>query len=396
MAAPGFLALTSVLFAACGTNGPGAIPDAPPNIVASAVPPASAPAGAAAALAAALKSASKGVDAPGAQGAVVVCGQPYWTGSTGVTVVGTHDLVSNATRFVLASTTKTITAAMVMTLVQSGRLSLATPLSRFYPQLPDASRITVRMLLNMTSGLPEYFDNATISNIIDNDPAHVWTRNEITSALATMKLQFAPGTQYSYTDSNFVVLGGIIEQLTGMTIENYFTKTISTPAGMTQSTFTYYPKDSDEFAHPYDQNSNGSLSDQWTPGLGISSDYWGPVWTDGGIASTAGDLARFGNALFRERLVDAASLATMTMMGKYDYGLGIFDQYYDGHRWLGHNGAYGGFESEDWTDPARTVTIAVTTNVMEPDNANYAASDVIWEALVKAYDKTAPAATCTH
>jgi CubicO group peptidase (beta-lactamase class C family) len=120
------------------------------------------------------------------------------------------------------------------------------------------------------------------------------------------------------------------------------------------------------------------------------------VWTDGGLASTASDLARFGNALFTGRLVDPASLASMLVMGPNDYGRGIYDQTHDGHRWLGHNGAYGGFESEDWTDPSRMVTVTVTTNVMEPDNANYAASDLIWQAVAQAFDHNVTTAACHH
>ena len=143
-------------------------------------------------------------------------------------------------------------------------------------------------------------------------------------------------------------------------------------------------------AHPYLQANNGFLSDQWIPGYGLSNDYWGEVWTDGGLASTATDLARFGNALLSGRLVSAPTVAEMTNMGPNDYGLGIFDQSFDAHRWLGHDGDYGGFESEDWTDPTRHVSITVTTNVEESDNAPDAASDRIWRAVVQAYDRSRP------
>jgi D-alanyl-D-alanine carboxypeptidase len=155
---------------------------------------------------------------------------------------------------------------------------------------------------------------------------------------------------------------------------------------MTDSTFTYSPAQSGQFAHPYDKTANGALTDQFTPGVGLSSDYWGPVWTDGGLASTALDLARFGGALFRDKLVSAATLKTMTVMGPNYYGLGIYAQSYDGHTWDGHDGAYGGYESEDWTDPSRDVTITVTTDAMEPENAADSDSDIIWEHVVKAYD----------
>jgi D-alanyl-D-alanine carboxypeptidase len=248
------------------------------------------------------------------------------------------------------------------------------------------------MLLNHTSGLPEYFDNPRISRIIANDSRHHWTRAEVLAALK--RAQFAPGTRFSYTNSNYVVLGGILERLTGMTIESYFQRMIATPARMASSTFAYRASRSDEFAHPYLQSQTGSLTDQFVPGLGIPTDYWGQVWTDGGLASTATDLARFGNALFNGRLVRPPTLALMTYMAPHDYGLGIYDQSTDGHRWLGHDGAYGGYESENWTDASRHVTIAVTTNINEPDNAPTAASQIIWRALVRAYDRTMTCRGC--
>jgi D-alanyl-D-alanine carboxypeptidase len=335
----------------------------------------------------ALGSARVKVGAPGAEAAVVACGRVVWAGYSGVTDLRSRRPVSARTLFVLASSTKTITATMIMQLVQAGRLSLNTPLSAFYPQLPNASRITVRMLLNMTSGLPEYLDNARISNLINNDPRHHWTRDELLTGLG--KAQFAPGARYQYTNTNFIALGGILERITGTSIEDNFKSRVGRPAGMTSSTFIPTPAGTSRMAQPYTQANNGALTDWWIPGYGLSNDYWGPVWTDGGLASTATDLARFGNALLRDRLVSAATLAQMTNVGRNNYGLGIYGQSFDGHWWLGHDGDYGGFESEDWTDRSRQVSIAVTTNLTERDNAPDTASDRIWRAAVKAYDNLA-------
>jgi D-alanyl-D-alanine carboxypeptidase len=277
--------------------------------------------------------------------------------------------------------------------VQAGRLSLTTRLSAFYPQLPNAGQITLRMLLNHTSGLADYFSNPRINSIINNQPRHRWTRQEIIAAIG--RPQFRPGARYKYTNTNYVVLGGILKQVTGRSIESSFQRAVARPAGMRQSTFTYRPARSSGLPHPYDQNNDGSLTDNWVPGLGISSDYWGPVWTDGGLASTSTDLARFGQALFAGRLVNRKTLAQMTVMGRFDYGLGIYDQRFDGHRWLGHDGDYGGFESENWTDPARHLTLTVATDLTEADSAPDTASDRIWRALVAAYDRTAGATpTC--
>jgi D-alanyl-D-alanine carboxypeptidase len=341
---------------------------------------------------AALGSARINVGAPGASAAVVACGRVVWSGFSGVTDLGSRRPVSPRTLFVLASSTKTITAAMIMQLVQAGRLSLDTRLASFYPQLPNASRITMRMLLNMTSGLPEYLDNPRIDDIINNDPRHRWTREEVLSGLG--KAQFPPGAHYRYTNTNFIALGGILERITGTSIEGNFQRRIARPAGMTSSTFLPSAAGTSRMAQPY-QATGRTLTDWWIPGYGLSTDYWGPVWTDGGLASTATDLARFGNALLGDRLVNAASVTQMTNVGSNGYGLGIYEQSFDRHNWLGHDGDYAGFESEDWTDPSRQVSVAVTTNLTESDNAPDTASDRIWRAVVKAYHASRrPPAAC--
>ena len=324
------------------------------------------------------------VDAPAATATVMACGRVVWSGASGLYATGSRRAVTPSTRFILASATKTVTATMIMQQVQAGRLSLQTRLAAFYPQLPNAGQITLRMLLNHTSGLADYFKNPRINSIINNQPRHRWKRQEVISGIG--RPQFRPGARYLYTNTNYVVLGGILERVTGRSIESNFRRRVAGPAGMRQSTFTYRPARSSMFPHPYEQSGDGSLTDDWVPGYGISADYWGPVWTDGGLASTSADLARFGQALFAGRLVSRRTLARMTAVGPNDYGLGIYDQRFDGHRWLGHDGDYAGYESENWTDPARHVTVAVTTDLTEADSAPYAASDRIWRAVVAAYD----------
>lgn len=340
---------------------------------------------------AALRTARAQTGAPGASAAVVACGKLLWAGYSGVTDVRSRRPVTSSTLYVTASTTKTVVATMVMQLIQAGRLSLDTPLSRFYPQLPNASRITVRMLLDMTSGLPEYLNNPRIRNTIQNDPEHVWTRDEVLSNLGPA--QFAPGTSFRYTDTNYIALGGIVEQVTGKTIESDFQRRIARPAGMRSSSFVPTPGGTRRLAHPYSRASSGALTDTWIRGYGLGDDNWGPVWTDGGLASTATDLARFGDSLFAGHLVRRGSLAEMTNTGSNNYGFGIFGQSFDGHNWLGHNGAYGGYESENFTDPSRRVTVAVTTDVENSGDGFDSVAERIWRAVVQALDGSS-AASC--
>jgi D-alanyl-D-alanine carboxypeptidase len=332
-----------------------------------------------------LGSARAAAGAPAAAGAIVACGRVLWAGADGVTDRRSPRKITSATPFVIASTTKTVTATMIMQQVQAGRLSLTTPLSAFYPQLPNAAQITLRMLLSNRSGLREYSDVPRVSNIIDHQPRHRWNRTELLTGLG--KPLFAPGTRFKYTNTNWVVLGGILEKVTGMPIETYFQRMVAGPAGMRSSTWTRSPAILRAMARPYTEESDGSLTSAWVTGFGLPTNYWGPVFTDGGLVSTATDLARFGNALLGGRLTSAQTVAQMTNVGRDNYGLGIFAKRFDGLRWLGHNGAYGGYESENFTDPARQVTITVTTNLEEAVDTSDSVSERLWNAVVKAYDR---------
>lgn len=330
-------------------------------------------------LGAALEKGRDSLGAPAATATVMRCGKVLWSGSDGVMNVNSGRPATPRTRFAVASVSKAVTAALVLDLVERGKLSLETKLSRFYP-LPSAGKITVRMLLNHTSGLNEYFDDPQINQTIVDDPDHNWTRREVLGGIT--RTLFEPGTQYSYSNSAYVVLGGLIEKVSRNTIERRFRKRIADRLGLSNSTFTYSPKRSYLFAHPY-LRANGGLQDAFAPGLGVPADYWGPVWADGGLASTSPDLAHFGDALFRGKILNARTVRRMTRANRFGSRLGIDEQSYAGRTWLGHNGRYGGYESELWYDKTRGVTVAVNTNAE-------ISSLVTWLAVVAAYDHAAP------
>jgi D-alanyl-D-alanine carboxypeptidase len=332
-----------------------------------------------------LNSIRRSLGAPAATVAVYRCGKPVFLGASGHLTRGSHRPVNPQTPFIMASVTKTVTATMILQEVQRGRLSLNERLSRFYPKLPDAKRITIAELLDHTSGLAEYFSNPKIGQVINTNPTYRWTRAFVLSAVG--KPQFAPGKKFSYTNTNYIVLGGILVKSTNRTVEYNFEKRIAGPLGLRHSTFKYSPRHSSRFPHPYSELNSGKIIDQWVPNVGIAADYWGPVWTDGGLASTARDMAKFLSSLFDGKLISAPLLKKMTTTGTNGYGYGIYDQVFDHHIWLGHDGSYGGYESENWHDTLRNVTITVLTDLTEKPSAKFATSARIWRAMVTAYDR---------
>jgi D-alanyl-D-alanine carboxypeptidase len=330
---------------------------------------------------AALQKVREDTGVPAAAASVVRCGRVVWSGASGETVLGSGQPVTLDSRFVIGSTTKPATAALVLWLTEQGKLTLKDPLSRFYPKLPGAPRITVQMLLDHTSGLSEYFDDPRIMKVITDEPTHRWTRAEVLRGIT--KLKFTPGSRYEYSNSNYVVLGGIVEKLTKRPVEQVFRSRIAGPLRLTRTTFEYRPEQSNLFAHPY-VGVKGNFHDVFVPGVGISADYWGPVWTDGGLASTAPELARMGDGLFEGKIVQAKSLKTMTRLNRFGHGLGLDPLKFAGRTWFGHSGGYFGYGSEVWSDAKRRVTIAVTTTNTE------ASAAATWQQIVTAFDRVAP------
>ncbi|MGZ4184454.1 MAG: serine hydrolase domain-containing protein [Solirubrobacteraceae bacterium] len=343
----------------------------------------------------ALRTARADVHAPAATAAVVACGRVVWAGATGVLDVRSKRPATNGSLFVLNSAVKSVVATMIMQEVQDGHLSLGTRLSKFYPQLPNADRISVRMLLDMTSGLPDYLDNHRIEWTIRHRPRHHWTIDQILTGLGTGlgAPAFPPGREYQYSDTNYIVLGGILERVIHSSIQRGFQRLIARPLGITSATFVPTPPAKSHLAHPYVLYGNGFLADQWISHFGISTAVWGPVFTDGGMAGSTLDLAKFGNALLGGRLVGVAAVRQITHLISGNYGFGVRGRSFDGHLWLGQAGIFGGFQAQGWSDPGRQLTIAVAINVQQPGDG--LTSNRMWRLIARAYDQQSlPTASC--
>ncbi len=316
-----------------------------------------------------LDAARRSTDAPGAAATVVRCGDVTWSGGSGTTELGSAGRpVTADTRFITASTAKLVVATIVMSLVEDGDLRLDQMVDDFFPALPNAGRITIRMLLDHTSGLEEYFGDPAIEEKADSAPLGSWKRSEVLDAIRGT--EFPPGEDFSYTNSNYIVLGGILEQASGSTIEQLFVERIRAPLRLSEaSSFRYEPRRSSEFAHPYIGERDGFVD-----GV-MPSGYWGEVWTDGGLATTAAELALIADGLSDGRLVEERIVDLMTAEVDSDGGLGVFTTSSSGTQWFGHDGSYGGYEAEVWHDPARRLTVAVMSNAED-------SAAEIWERLV--------------
>ncbi|WP_308433764.1 serine hydrolase domain-containing protein [Streptomyces hiroshimensis] len=285
------------------------------------------------------------------------------TYTAGVGDLATGSKVPRDGQVRIGSNTKTFTAVVVLQLVGEGKVSLDAPVDTYLPGLVrgegiDGRHITVRQLLQHTSGLPNYVKH------LGEDVRHYDPLDLLGIALQH-KADFAPGKKWEYSNTNYVLAGLIIQKVTGRPLAEEMDQRIIKPIGLRH---TYFPAPGDvtiREPHPkgYYQDSAGApLRD------GTELDpSWG--WAAGQMISTDSDLNRFFTALLGGRLLPAAQLAQMrtTVPAEYfgsgaRYGLGIVSKPLscDGVYW-GHGGSTTGYETRGGaTDDGRAANVAVT------------------------------------
>jgi D-alanyl-D-alanine carboxypeptidase len=268
-----------------------------------------------------------------------------------------------------------------MSLVEQGKLSLDQTIDKALPDLPNSDRITVRMLLDHSSGLADYFQSGEIDRIIREYPDYPWTREEILSYVG--RPRFEPGARHAYSNTNYVALGGVLEHYGGAGIEEQFDAAIGEPLQLRDATFVYDDALLPRLAHPHSGGRYRPFRDKLGNGNAIGTDYWGEAWTDGGLVTCSPELARIYNALYAGDLLDASTIKQMLPRRVNGYGLGTFQIRAAGHTWTGHDGLYGGYAVESWTDRSRDLTLTVMTNAHGYQRGEPAATD-IWRQLARA------------
>jgi D-alanyl-D-alanine carboxypeptidase len=318
------------------------------------------------------------VVAAGAVGALaeVRDGRDLWRGASGVAVVGTTRAVPVRGRFRVGSITKTFVATVVLQLVAEGRLRLEDPVERWLPGVvPGGDGITVRQLLNHTSGLydylhtlpfppaPEFFDNRW----------RTWTAAEqIQSALAHPPTFEPPGSAFAYSNTNYLLLGQVIERVTGRPYADEIERRVIRPLRLHG---TWLPGTSPRIRGPHPHGYVPAERD-WEPRLLDYTEFNPSVMGAGGeMISTTRDLNRFFAALLGGRLLPSDLLEEMRTPGVEGgrYGLGLaWRDTSCGVRVYGNDGDALAYETWSFStqDPHRQATIAITPDFAgDPDDA---------------------------
>jgi D-alanyl-D-alanine carboxypeptidase len=274
-------------------------------------------------------------------------------------------------QYAIGSISKQFTASAVLFLAQEGKLSLEDPVSKYLPDLTRAKEVTIRMLLSHTSGYQDYWpeDYVMTSMMVPTTAQHildVWGKRP---------LDFEPGTQWQYSNTNFVIAGRIVEQVSGTPLIDLLKKRIFLPLGMDNVYDTDASKLPATDPTGYERHALGPQRPSPQEGTG-----W--MFAAGELAMPAHDLALWDISVMNRSLLSPASYAQMFKPvllksgANSGYGLGVFLGKRDGHAYIEHSGEVSGFVSENLVFPDDRAAIIVLTNEMATNAASLIAERI--------------------
>ena len=342
-------------------------------------------------------------------GAVVLVRSPElgdWATTMGTRTWHGTEPVTLADHVRIGSNTKTMTATVILQLVDEGRIALDDPVSRYRPDVPNGEDITIAQLLDMSSGLANYTEDLGLNEQMDSNPGRVWNPEELLAIGLAEPPAFPPGEGFLYSNTNYVLLGVIIEQLTGVPVEQAFQDRIFDPLQLEETSFPAPADASVPEPHPQmytfgtnvetidslvlppevqDAASAGTLEPMDVTDANPS---WG--WTAGAGISTAPDLADYV-----EELVDGCLLSPQLQQQRIasvqpldpddpaspGYGLGLarFGPVY------GHSGELPGTNSFMGHDPVRDITVVTWASTAPAPNGDGPAVELAKAVIAELY-----------
>jgi D-alanyl-D-alanine carboxypeptidase len=271
--------------------------------------------------------------------------------AAGYSDLATHAALRTNQVFRIGSITKTFTATVILQLAQQGRLSLSDRLSKYEPQIPNAPNITIRELLNMTSGIR----HGTSPTPNARNPQTSLSPQQVIANTVSHPLLFAPGTKYSYSDTGYLILGEVATKVTGTDIGTLIQRQILTPLGLHHTVYDPSSPLPAPAAHGY----------RYVHGQAQDTTSWNEAWSGsaGAMASTVGDLETWapvlvtGNGILNPSVQQQRLQMVNTGQG-ISYGLGIAQI----TGFLGHDGEVMGYNATMLYSPQTKATLVVLGN----------------------------------
>ena len=341
-------------------------------------------------------------------GAIVLVRSPDqgdWQATFGTAEIGTTQPMSIDDHFRIGSNTKTMTSTVILQLVEEGKLSLDDPISKYRPDVPNGQNITIAELSEMRSGLYSYSFDEGFNTTLDTDPQKAWTPDELLAIAFAHPANFAPGEKYDYSNTNIILLGQVIEQLTGMSVGEAFATRIFEPLGLRQTSLPSSTDASIPQPHPqgYQFGTNVETIDSYAvPAPQLPAALNGTLkpinmtnanpswaWTAGGAISTVDDLATYVKAMVGGGLLDPQTQQLrldsiqpiVPGQNGAGYGLGLVEF---APNIYGHDGQIPGYSSFMAYDPANDTTIIIGTNLAASPVDGQNAAVVLGKVIISA------------
>lgn len=299
------------------------------------------------------------LEAPGCALGIIKDGQLIYSKGYGLANMEYDIPITASSVFRIGSTSKQFTAACIILLAQQGQLNLDDTLKSFFPDFPEyAEKITIRHLLNHTSGIRDYLQLSYLKGFedddyYDDDTIMAWLINQ-------NELNFAPSDEYLYSNSGYWLLGQIVNKVAGMNMAEFAKKEIFEPLGMNN---THFHNDHTQIvknrASGYVPNGEDSYQISMT-----TLDMIG----DGGIFTTINDIKKWDDSYYSSKVLNKEFWNMMTQQGVLnngeviDYASGLMIGTYKGLKTIRHGGAFVGFRAELLRFPDQRLTIAIFAN----------------------------------
>lgn len=305
--------------------------------------------------------AAEGFKEAAAPGAVVAVRTPEgtWVSTFGTADPSTGEPMERGVHTRIGSVTKTFTGTVIMQLVELGKIKLDDPISKYVPGVPNGDRVTIRLLANMTSGVASYTRSSRFTDVYFAKPETVFTPDQLLKIGLEESPIFEPGAKFDYSNTNTILLGMVVEKVTGEKFEDVLKAQVLSRLMLTG---TVWPGESTQIPSPYAQGFT-LQGDFATPEEPSNATHWNPAWgwTAGQLISTIDDLLVYGRALGTgQGLLSPTSQATRltSFPGPSGYGLAL--GCVDG--WVGHTGELPGYNTSLFYDTTTDTTVAVQTN----------------------------------
>jgi CubicO group peptidase (beta-lactamase class C family) len=305
---------------------------------------------------------------------VTVDGKPVVTGAFGTSMTGVP--ATTAMHFRNGSVAFSYLTTLLMKYVDEHMVGLNDPIARWLPTLPEANRVTLKMLANMTSGYPDYVTDPKFIAAFYQNPFHQFTMPELLAFAFSRPVSFAPGTNWGYAHTNMVILGQILQMVGGEPLATLLRQNVLDPLGLTNTVASETAAIPDPVLHAFSSERRDALGIPPATPFYEESTFWNPAWTTpAGAAETTNiyDMTKTAEGIGSGALLSKSSYQAQTgpnLLGfghaqsgcacvkqtnSYNYGLGIVRT----GSWLVQTPSFGGYAAVEAYLPSEKIAIAV-------------------------------------